>query len=293
MRHTLLGHELQMARPSCHSAPAASSGKLTSACAVFLASLFIASPCVRAQLAAAPPASSDRPIVRDDSEARRTTMARALFEEGLRFVDSGRWADAQDRFGRVLELRYSAVAAYNLGLAQVRLGHGVVAAATLRKLLADPTLETKVREPATQQLSEVEANFGWLTLHVPGDCDGCQVQVDREDWPSAVWGVAAPIDPGSHALELRWNASVLASLHIDVKPAGRVAATLTPQPGALEAARGVGAPGAGQQPADANVSTQSGTSSASVPLLKNPWFWGAMGVLVVGAVAAAIIVQTR
>jgi hypothetical protein len=281
-----------MARPSRHSAPAAFSGKLTSACAVFVAGLFIAAPCVRAQLAAAPPATADRPIVRDDSEARRTTMARALFEEGLHFVDAGRWADAQDRFGRVLELRYSAVAAYNLGLAQVRLGHGVVAAATLRKLLADPTLETKVREPATQQLSEVEANFAWLTLHVPGDCEGCQVRVDREDWPPAVWGVAAPIDAGSHALELRWNSSVLARAQIDLKPAGRLETTLTPQAGALENARGVRAAGEGQQPKDASVSTQNGAPSSSVPLLKSPWFWGAMGVLVVGAVTV-IIVQTR
>jgi hypothetical protein len=71
-----------------------------------------------------------------------------------------------------------------------------------------------------------------------------------------------------------------------------VEATLTPQPGPLAAARGVGAPG-DPQPTDASVSTQNGTQSASVPLSKSPWFWGAMGVLVVGAVTAIVVVQTR
>jgi tetratricopeptide (TPR) repeat protein len=275
-----------MPGPSCHNAPAAVSGKLTTACAALLLGLSLGSPCARAQLAAATPAASERPFVRDESEARRTTMARALFEEGLRFVDAGRWAEAEDRFERVLLLRYSPVAAYNLGLAQARLGHGVVAAATFRKLLADPTLEPKVREPATAQLSEVEAHFGWLTLHVPGRCEGCQVQIDREDWPPAVWGVAVPIDAGPHALELRRAESILAIAQIDIKPAARMEATLAPR---AAAARGERSTGEGLPPGAASLATAPASSSANAPLLTSPWFWGAMGVLVVGSVTAVLV----
>jgi hypothetical protein len=256
---------------------------------VLLCALLLGSPCARAQLAAATPAPAERSFARDDGEARRTTMARALFEEGLRFMDAGRWVDAEDRFERVLSLRYSAVAAYNLGLAQARLGHGVVAAATFRKLLADPALEPKVREPATAQLSEVEAHFGWLTLHVPGRCEGCRVRIDRDDWPPAVWGVAVPIDAGSHALELRLDDSVLATAQIDIKPAARFETTLAPRAGALEAARGEDPPVEGPEPHPTSSATPRAGSGADTPLLASPWFWGAMGVLVAGAVVAVIV----
>jgi hypothetical protein len=245
-----------------------------------------------AQLVAATNGASGRPAARDDSEARRTTMARALFEEGLRFVDAGRWSDAQDRFERVLELRYSTVAAYNLGLAQARAGHGVVAAATLRKLLTDPTLEPKVREPAVAQLAAVEAHFGWLTLHVPGRCDRCVVLVDREDWPPAVWGVAVPIDPGNHALELRIDSRVLASSQIEVNAAAHVETTLSGRPAALQAAGRDHTSGEAQPAGGRAAWTRSEAPHADAPLLASPWFWGAMGVLVAGAITA-VVIETR
>jgi tetratricopeptide (TPR) repeat protein len=229
-----------------------------------------------------------QPSASPEIEARRTTMARALFEEGLRNVDAGQWARAQDRFERVLELRYSPVAAYNLGLAQARLGHGVVAAATLRKLLVDATLDAKVRERATALLNEVEARFGWLTLRVLGRCDGCSVYLNREEWPWAAVGVSVPVDPGHYALELRWADIVLAKDRLEMAAGARLEASLAARPGALQAAREAHPSALEQPPAQAPTGLQS---SASTPpghttLLASPWFWGAMGVLVVGAVAA-------
>jgi tetratricopeptide (TPR) repeat protein len=222
-------------------------------------------------------------------EARHTTMARALFEEGLRNVDAGQWAQAEDRFERVLELRYSAVAAYNLGLAQAKLGHGVVAAATLRKLLADATLEPKVRERASALLAEVEAHFGWLTLRVLGKCDGCSVYLNREEWPWAAVGVSVPIDPGKYKLELRWADVLLAQDRLEVSPAARVEASLAARPGALKAAQEAQAhapqPAERTEPLSQAQLGISGTRNRTT-LLSSPWFWSAMGVLVVGAVAA-------
>jgi hypothetical protein len=224
-------------------------------------------------------------------EARRTTMARALFEEGLRNVDAGQWAQAEDRFERVLELRYSAVAAYNLGLAQAKLGHGVVAAATLRKLLADATLEPKVRERASALLAEVEGHFGWLTLRVLGKCDGCSVYLNREEWPWAAVGVSVPIDPGKYKLELRWADVLLAQDRLEVSPAARVEASLAARPGALKAAQDAQArapqPNERSEPlSQAQLGLSLSGTRNRTTLLSSPWFWSAMGVLVVGAVAA-------
>jgi hypothetical protein len=237
------------------------------------------------------PSAADTPTIRDDAEARRTTIARALFEEGVRHLDAGRWDDAQDRFARVIDLRYSPVALYNLGLAQARLGHAVVAAATLRKLLADPGVEPKVREPAAALLAEVEAKFGWLTLRVTDRCHGCRVYVDREEWPPAILDVAVPIDPGKHALELRWDTALLATESVEVMAASRVEALLTARPGALDAAR---AARSGQmQLAVASGRTPSrAPASGGTRVLTSPWFWGAMGVLAAGIVTT-LVVETR
>ncbi|HKU40078.1 MAG TPA: hypothetical protein VJR89_18090, partial [Polyangiales bacterium] len=74
-------------------------------------------------------------------DEQRVAAARALFEEGLRRVDAEQWSLAADCFARLLALRYSAVAAYNLALAQVRLGQTVRGLTSLRELLAQPGLE--------------------------------------------------------------------------------------------------------------------------------------------------------
>jgi hypothetical protein len=233
--------------------------------------------------------STDNPRPRDDADARRTTMARALFEEGLRLLDAGKWSDAQDRFGRVLELRASPVAVYNLGLAQARLGHVLVAAATLRRLLADATLDAKVRERATTLLNEVEAKFGWLTLRVGGVCDGCSVRVDSEEWPRALQGVAVPIDPGVHTLDLQLALTVLARETVEVAAAGRVEATLSARPSAQQTVQDGQARQTSANAKFEGARASRDTASRPSSPLVSPWFWGAMGVLVAGAVTVLII----
>jgi hypothetical protein len=238
---------------------------------------------------ASPPiAAGGSALSEADMQARRTTMARALFEEGLHFVDAGQWADAQDRFARVLEIRYSAVAAYNLGLAQARLGHGVIASATLRKLLADSTLEPKVRDPASALLAEVEARFAWLTIRVLGPCTDCKVYVDREEWPRAVWGVSVPCDAGTHALELRYRGTVLAKDTILTTASVRSEAALAARSGQLWAIRVADAK-ARRDALSAGATAPSRANAAEGSLFERPLFWIAMGVLVAGGVTAAVI----
>lgn len=221
-----------------------------------------------------------------DLEARNTTMARALFDEGLRYVDAEQWAAAQDRFARVLALRYSAVAAYNLGLAQARLGRGVVAAAALRRLLSDNGLDPKVRDRASTLLSDVEARFAWLTVHVVGECKGCMVYVNQDEWPWAAVGVSVPIDAGHYALRLRIDERVLAEERLELAPAARVAASLIASSADSQPAT---APATSEQRPDPQAAqSQSGRFNP----LTSGWFWGAMGVLAAGA-AAAIILEQR
>lgn len=221
-----------------------------------------------------------------DIEARNTTMARALFDEGLRFVDAENWFDAQDRFARVLTLRYSAVAAYNLGLAQARLGRGVIAAAALRRLLTDQSLDPKVRERTTALVDDVESHFAWLNVHVLGDCKGCSVSANDDDWPWAVVGVSVPVDAGKYTLRLRAGERILSEQRLEIVPGAHVDATL------LEP-REPRVPSAAQEAARAEAARRErARTQASPSILESGWFWGAMGTLVIGA-ATAVILETR
>ena len=71
------------------------------------------------------------PSVADDG----SNEARALFTEGLDFVEHEDWVQAEDCFRRVLALHSSHVAAYNLGSALVHLSRLVEAAEVLRSIL--------------------------------------------------------------------------------------------------------------------------------------------------------------
>jgi hypothetical protein len=224
-----------------------------------------------------------------DLEARNTTMARALFDEGLRFVDMEQWREAEDRFSRVLTLRYSAVAAYNLGLAQARLGRSVVAAASLRRMLNDSTLDTKVRDRTTGLLTDVESQFAWLNVRVAGECPGCSVYLNEQEWPWAVVGVSVPVDAGQYALRLRISDRVLAEQRLELAPASRAEATLTASPQTLDDARH-GRPGGrwGSAP-DAATAGTGASRTRSRSILKSGFFWSAVGVLAVGAITALVL----
>ncbi|MEY4583260.1 MAG: hypothetical protein RL701_7963 [Pseudomonadota bacterium] len=228
-----------------------------------------------------------------DAEARNTTMARALFDEGLRFVDMENWRDAEDRFSRVLTLRYSAVAAYNLGLAQARLGRGVVASAALRRLLTDPNLDVKVRDRASELLSDVEGRFAWLNVRVLGECRGCSVYLNDEEWPWAVVGVYVPVDAGKYTLRLHSSGHVLSEERLEIAQTARVEASLFATRAALEAAQRAGSLAATAESTRAELPVAAGGANRRrTSITSSGWFWGAMGMLLVGA-TAAILLETQ
>jgi hypothetical protein len=267
--------------------------------------------CAALLMAAAPAAAQPTQAVaptRSESANRATpdpqqvAMARALFEEGLRHVDAEEWSLAADRFARVLALRYSAVAAYNLALARARLGSSVLALEGLRELLAQPGLEATVRDAALSLQKEQQAYVGWLTVRVHGECANCVVQLDTKPLPPAALGVAVPVDPGHHVLALLRDERVIASTSLSVSKGARVEGNLD-APASLSSsapiaelsptsAANVAEPvETGPEPA-APSAALAASSSAKQPkgsLLSNPWFWGGVGVLAVGVVTLGVV----
>lgn len=268
--------------------------KIGTICAALL--MAVAPTSVAGQPARAGAASgADAAATRTEPDAQQVAMARALFEEGLRHVDAQAWALAADRFARVLALRYSAVAAYNLSLARARLGSSVLALEGLRDLLAQPALESTVREAAVALQSEQQAYVGWLTVRVHGSCSGCTVQLDDKPLPDAALGVAVPVDPGRHALALSRGQELLASTNLSVSRGARIQGNLNvPEPAGVAATElepaavggdrtAVSAPPAALAAAPAQESKRS--------LLTSPWFWGGVGVLAAGVVTIGVVLS--
>jgi hypothetical protein len=223
-------------------------------------------------------------------DARQVAMARALFEEGLRHVEAEEWELAADRFARVLALRYSAVAAYNLALARARLGASVLALEGLSDLLAQPGLESTVRDAAVALQKEQHAYVGWLTVRVRGSCAGCSVQLDAKRLPDAALGVAVPVDPGSHALALLRGEQLIASTNLTVSRGSRVEGNLEvpgPAGAVTAAAASSGEAIAVSVPAAALTAGPEEESHGS--LLTSPWFWGGVGVLAAGIVTVGVV----
>jgi hypothetical protein len=224
----------------------------------------------------------------------QVAVARALFEEGLRHVDAEEWSQAADSFSRLLELRYSPVAAYNLALARARLGENVRALSSLRELLAQPGLEATVRDAALSLQHEAEAKVGWLTVHVRGSCSGCQVQLDGRPWPAATPGVPVPVDPGHHALALLRGDELVASAYLTVSPGARFEAGLQPATDKEPAPQPM-PPMAAPAP---SISAPRVALGEPVPppakssLLQSPWFWGGVGVLAAGMVTMGVVLSS-
>jgi hypothetical protein len=248
-----------------------------------------------ASVTVAQPGQADGPA-RAATDPQQVAMARALFEDGLRHVDKEEWALAADRFGRVLALRYSAVAAYNLALARARLGSSVLALEGLRELLVQPALDPSVRDAARALQKEQNAYVGWLTVRVRGECTTCGVQLDNKPLPDAALGVAVPVDPGHHALALVRGDLELARSSLSVARGARVE-------GNLQAPVSLTAPSAAVPPAELE-DTAAPSIEPAVPagalaaapdkqskssLLASPWFWGGVGVLAAGVITLGVV----
>lgn len=149
-------------------------------------------PEIRAQQ---PGSAPEQPV-----SAAETATARALFEEGVTLSDEGRWAAAADRFERVLAIRWSSAAAFNLAAALVELGRLVDASELFRQVQRDETAAPEMVLEAERRIAALEPRLGKLHVLVAGDASGVDIYVDEHVLPPAAWGVPVIVDPGPHTV---------------------------------------------------------------------------------------------
>lgn len=232
--------------------------------------------------------SSTAPLRAQDSDEERTAAARALFEEGMQLVREGDLVAATDRLRRSLELRPSAVVAFNLSTALVELGRLVEASEHLRAIVREESAPARVREAAEARLAELLPRIGRLTVRLEGPADGVVVSVDEAPLADALIGVAQPIDPGAHVVAARRAEGEVARQEVVVDPGTSVDVALripplpsvTLEPPRLEDAveRTLRA---------SEPTTVAGVDAGAVVL------WTSLGVAAAAAITTLIVVATQ
>ena len=214
----------------------------------------------------------------------RTAAARALFDAAIEAADEGRWEDAADGFQRALSLRASPQIAYNLAGALVELGRFVRASELLRQVGRDPTVDAEVREAAEARRAEILPRIARLTIRVRAS-GAPVVMLDERQVDSAALEVPLPVDPGSHALELRSGDRVIGHQQIDLAEGEAREVVLSAGSGPTDATE--------QRVEAALDSSVAGTSEDPAGTW---WFWTSIigaALLVGGAVTLGVIFGTQ
>ena len=191
--------------------------------------------------------------------------AKALYIAGNRAVEQGRWSDALVDFERAYSLSGVPAALFNVATTLRAVGRHVESRDAFAQLLAKhPTLDAEIKSQAEKLLAEEKTRIGTLTLEGVPTNTKARIYVDGHETTDTT----IDIDPGKHALRVEdpkskpftWEGTFTdgekKSVTVKLLPAD-VAKPLPP----------------GEKP--------------SGGVLSSPWFWGAIGVVVVGGAAGA------
>jgi hypothetical protein len=209
-----------------------------------------------------------------DTTARR---AKALFEEGLALSDEGKWSDALSAFQRSDALVSSASARYNVAASLRALGRYVEAEHVLQGILEEagrsapgkpPSagLKSSLRTEVPALLAEVKKKVVVVTLRV--DPPDAVVEADGAPLARIAEVDGAELDPGRHVFVVR--------------APGYDTTTVTKAISASDATLVLTAPRSSVR-----------TSEAADPVYKRWWPWTIAGVVLAGAGAAIVVVETR
>jgi hypothetical protein len=134
--------------------------------------------------------------------------ARELATDGVRAFDDGRFDDAVDRFTRAEEIIHAPPHLLFLARAQAKLGRLVRAHETYVKIAREslpdgaPKAFYEAQTAAEEEEKLLAPRLAHLTIAVTGSAQAPVVTMDGVVVPSALVGVAHPVDPGKHVFEV-------------------------------------------------------------------------------------------
>lgn len=160
--------------------------------------------------------------------------ARALFVEGAKLGNEGRWKEARDLYARSLQLKPAPITRYSLGVAERETGHFADALSSFRAFLAEPETPATARytEPARAAVAALEARIAHVIIAVePRPIADLTVTVDGLPIPPQSER-AREVDAGAHDVVARAPGFRPGNAHLVLAEGGGAAVTLTLAPAA-------------------------------------------------------------
>jgi hypothetical protein len=198
----------------------------------------------------------------------QSSIAEAMYQEGRQLMEAGRYAEACPKFEESQKLEPGMGTLLNLATCNEKLGKSATAWSQFSEAYSILTKETDEQRAAyaKERRDSLATSLSKITIQVPqpSRVTGLVVSLDGVAVGSAAWGVAVPVDPGTHTIkaeaagykswEGKFEISARANNSVSVptlqKAAGAPAAQpnqSSPQPGpaqdpGVEPGRPLGAP---------------------------------------------------
>lgn len=136
-------------------------------------------------------------------DATEATAA-SLFDEGMKLMDQGRYAEACPKLARSHQIAPTGGTVLNLGDCYERAGQYASAWSAYKQAAARAAEAGKkdFETMALDRAKKIEPKLSHLTLKVTRPAEGMEIKRDADTVTRAEWGVSALVDPGAHRFEV-------------------------------------------------------------------------------------------
>jgi len=221
-------------------------------------------------------------------------MARQLFQEGVAHARAEEWEPARASFERSYAIAAVPVTLLNLASAQAQVGQLVAGLESYRNFLSsagDSRRAARYRTQAEQAVAELEPRIAHLTLRVEGLQAGDELTVGGSALSRAALGGDLPVDPGDIDVQVLRAGDTVASESVHLAEGEARVLTLIAHRAVPSPTRAAQA-SVGEQANEPGVAIlpSEGEEADDSSVLSSPWLWTGVGVAVVGAVLAGVLV---
>ena len=160
--------------------------------------------------------------------------ARAAADQGFDAFERGEWERALDLFERAESLVHSAVQVLYVARSNARLNRLIEAQEAYLRIVREPlpagagAALKQAQQEAAQELAALEPQLPFVSVLVEGmsDTGSLEVTQDGHVLPSALVGVAHPLNPGEHTWRARSGSRQSAPETRNVEPGSKTSVTL-------------------------------------------------------------------
>jgi hypothetical protein len=155
-------------------------------------------------------------------DASKAASAQALFDDGVKLMEAGRFGEACPKLAASERLDPGAGTLLNLGTCYEKNGQTASAWATFAEAesAAGAAGHKDWAGHAHARVIALEPRLQRLIIAVPKEATvaGLQVTRDGVDVDSSTWGVALPLDPGTHEIRVTAPNKVAWTTSVEIRP---------------------------------------------------------------------------